>query len=168
MKKLSLLAIVMTLSGCSVTPPYVPKPWIGFVTSPAGAMIICDGKELGYSASDAFSSVTRDFDGHNVAAAIWGCEARWMSGAKAHFVTTKVSRRSETTWVASTERPEGYPDFDKDFAFAAQMKQARDRQRSEEWDRLNNSLFSTPIYSPPQNQNIFCNRIGGFTNCRSY
>lgn len=148
---LFFLLVFFGLTACS---NYV----VTYDTNPAGAQIVCNGIQQGYSPLnleyDKKGLKKHDFK-------IQPCVAVWMSGAKAEFASdiSELVKQFPKGVMQTLQRPE-HPGLDQDMQFAFQVLQMKQQEAyqaqqlmQQQMQQLNQRLHNTNQQIQQQNYN---------------
>lgn|SRR5690554_325008 len=142
MNKLYMAAVVVIfLSGCASS-----QYAIQFDSNPQGAMLVCDGKNWGYTPETLYlpKKVIKDQSELDMS----GCTATWVSGAKSRYGTIPLNQYPDGVRITAP-RPDA-PNLEEDMSFALKVQQFKYQQardaaaaNAKAWADLNQSLKDT-------------------------
>lgn len=162
MNKLYMAAVVVIfLSGCASS-----QYAIQFDSNPQGAMLVCDGKNWGYTPETLYlpKKVIKDQSELDMS----GCTATWVSGAKSRYGTIPLNQYPDGVRITAP-RPDA-PNLEQDMNFALKVQQFKYQQaqdaaaaNAQAWKDLNQAIKD----ATPKSTYTNCYGTYGGVSCTS-
>ncbi|SEI42845.1 hypothetical protein [Nitrosomonas eutropha] len=156
-----VMVAVIFLSGCASN-----QYAIQFDSNPQGAMLVCDGKNWGYTPTTLYlpKEKTKDQSELNLS----GCTATWVSGAKNRYGTVPLNQYPDSVRITAP-RPNA-PNLEADMNFALKVQQFKYQQaqdaaaaNAQAWKDLNHAIKD----ATPKSTYTNCYGTYGGVNCTS-
>lgn len=125
MNKLYIIIVTMIfLSGCASSPYEVQ-----FDSNPQGAVLVCDGKNWGYTPETLYLS-KKSIQGKSELN-LSGCTATWVSGAQERYSTVVPLNKYPDGVKITAHRPNA-PNLKQDMDFALKVQQFKYQQAKDQ------------------------------------